>query len=466
MEENDVLNVSQAVEIAQGTLKNIPKLCVVGEVSGFRGPARSGHYYFTIKDDSSALDVIIWRGTYSKRTFDLRDGLKIQFKGTFQIYAPTGKLSFIISSFSLLGEGLLRQQVAQRAEKLRLEGLMDASRKRKIPAFCNRVAVVTSLSGKVIGDVKRTLARRNPLVEVLCVNTAVQGEGAEKQIMHALDVAARVQPDCILLVRGGGSFEDLMTFNDENLARKVASSPVPIVTGIGHEPDTSICDMVSDRRASTPTAAAESVAPAFEELQELLFNRSNRLQQAMVSYIDLKQQGCKNNLDKLMRTMKLALNHKHSQLTYWSDCRALNDPMMVIDRRCVELAQTQDRLFDISDYMFDRKVELLKTLKSQLSRQATQGFVEQQLINKHAVSTLYHIGRQLVHNFDTPIQAYAAKLEALSPLAVLSRGYSITYKNHDVVTSSLSLTKGDVLHVQLNDGDVVAHVDEVHFNTI
>ena len=264
-QERKELSVSQAVEIAAGALDAIPQLSVLGEVTGFRGPnARSGHCYFQIKDDSAAVDCIIWKGAYLKRTFDLRDGMQVSFKGSFNLYKATGRMSFVARSFSLAGEGLLRQQVAQLAEKLRREGLMDEARKRRIPVFCSRVAVVTSLSGAVIDDVKRTLRRRNPLVELVCVGAKVQGEGAPTELIEGLRRAASITPapDCILLVRGGGSFEDLMTFNDEELARAVAACPVPVVTGIGHEPDTSICDMVSDRRASTPTAAAAGVLPA------------------------------------------------------------------------------------------------------------------------------------------------------------------------------------------------------------
>ena len=287
-QERKELSVSQAVEIAAGALDAIPQLSVLGGGHRFSWSyARSGHCYFQIKDDSAAVDCIIWKGAYLKRTFDLRDGMQVSFKGSFNLYKPTGRMSFVARSFSLAGEGLLRQQVAQLAEKLRREGLMDEARKRRIPVFCSRVAVVTSLSGAVIDDVKRTLRRRNPLVEVVCVGAKVQGEGAPAELIEGLRRAASITPapDCILLVRGGGSFEDLMTFNDEELARAVAACPVPVVTGIGHEPDTSICDMVSDRRASTPTAAAESVAPAMTELADVLEARHQRLGAAMASMI-------------------------------------------------------------------------------------------------------------------------------------------------------------------------------------
>lgn len=346
-QERKELSVSQAVEIAAGALDAIPQLTVLGEVTGFRGPnARSGHCYFQIKDDSAAVDCIIWKGAYLKRTFDLRDGMQVSFKGSFNLYKATGRMSFVARSFSLAGEGLLRQQVAQLAEKLRREGLMDESRKRRIPVFCSRAAVVTSLSGAVIDDVKRTLRRRNPLVELVCVGAKVQGEGAPAELIDGLRRAASITPapDCILLVRGGGSFEDLMTFNDEELARAVAACPVPVVTGIGHEPDTSICDMVSDRRASTPTAAAESVAPAMTELADVLEARHQRLGAAMASMIGSAQV----DLEMLDQRGRRAWDTYTARLGDALDAAAcrpcLNDPTFMVERRESELALTADRL--------------------------------------------------------------------------------------------------------------------------
>ena len=191
----DALSVSQAVELAANALDALPMLTVIGEVTGFRGPnARSGHCYFQIKDDAAAVDCIVWRGTYAKRSFDLRDGMEVQFTGSFNLYNPTGRMSFVARSFTLAGEGLLRQQVAALAEKLRREGLMDEARKRPIPAFCTRVAVVTSLSGAVIDDVKRTLRRRNPLVELVCVGAKVQGEGAPAELIEGSPAPPRSSP--------------------------------------------------------------------------------------------------------------------------------------------------------------------------------------------------------------------------------------------------------------------------------
>ena len=174
------VSVSEAVALAKGAVSSWPTLVVNGEVSGFRGPnARSGHCYFEVKDDGASMSVIVWRGTAAKMGFQLRDGLAVQLTGKFDVYKASGKLSFVASKVEAAGEGLLRQQVAELARALEREGLMDPARKRHVPAFCSRVCVVTSLSGSVIEDVKRTLARRNPLVEIDVVGCSVQGADAE-----------------------------------------------------------------------------------------------------------------------------------------------------------------------------------------------------------------------------------------------------------------------------------------------
>lgn len=459
----DALSVSQAVEIAAGALDALPLLTVIGEVTGFRGPnARSGHCYFQIKDDAAAVDCIVWRGVYGKRTFDLRDGMQVQFTGNFNLYKPTGRMSFVAKSFTLAGEGLLRQQVAALAEKLRREGLMDEARKRHIPAFCSRVAVVTSLSGAVIDDVKRTLRRRNPLVELVCVGAKVQGEGAPDELIGALGRAAAIEPapDCILLVRGGGSFEDLMTFNDESLARAVAACPIPVITGIGHEPDTSICDMVSDRRCSTPTAAAESVAPAMTDLAELLAARERRLASATQSLV----RGAAGQVDTLAHRIVMAQGSRLAQLRSALDVASrrpcLQDPAYVVDRRVAELAQTADRLAGAIVRDQGRHRESVELLAPRLKR-STSGFSGKRHALELAASRLAHEGRALLAAPSSALSAQAASLDALSPLKVLSRGYSIAYDETGVATSVDRFEPGSTIRVALADGEVTGTVTKV-----
>lgn len=460
--EEDAVSVSQAIDIAAGALDRIPQLCVLGEVTGFRGPnARSGHCYFQIKDDSSAMDCIIWKGTYLKRAFDLRDGMQVHLTGSFNLYKAQGKMSFVARSFSLAGEGMLRQQVAALAEKLRREGLMDESR-RRIPAFCSRVAVVTSLSGAVIDDVKRTLRRRNPLVELICVGSKVQGEGAPEELIEGLRRAAAITPapDCILLVRGGGSFEDLMTFNDESLARAVAACPVPVVTGIGHEPDTSICDMVGDRRCSTPTAAAESVAPAITELAELLAAREHRLVQSFTSMAASARADLDASSMRAGRAMTQRLAQMDAALAASASRPCLMRPAFMVEQRSMDLARSAERFSSALVQSQQRYARELDALSPRLAA-STSGLAAKRHALELAASRLSAAGPAMLSEPAARLAQGAAKLDALSPLGVLARGYSIAYSQDRVATSTSAFAPGSRLRVRLADGDVYGTVDRV-----
>lgn len=436
------LSVSEAVALASGAVEAWPTLVVTGEVSGFRGRnARSGHCYFEVKDDASSMSVIVWRGTADKMGFELRDGLTVQLTGKFEIYSATGRLSFVARRVESAGEGLLRQRVAELARALEREGLMDPARKRHVPVFCSRVCVVTSLSGSVIEDVKRTLARRNPLVEIDVVGCSVQGSDAPATIVRALRTAAAAAPDAILLVRGGGSYEDLMCFNDESVARAVAACPVPVVTGIGHEPDTTIADMVADRRSSTPTAAAESVAPAIDEVERQMLQRQVRLGRAMSRAVEVRSQRV-TSLERLMSgSMEASLGRRRVALDALGARRCLTDPLAPLHTARETLVQTAERLHDAPP-------RILTRAHADLGRDA---------------SALAKAGGALLRPAESQLQRLAASLDALSPLSVLSRGYAIARDaaGH-VVHDASSLSPGDVVSVRVSEGAFEATVTTTH----
>ncbi len=476
------ISVSEALGLAKATVEGMPTLLVTGEVSGFRGPARTGHCYFQLKDDVSATDAIVWRGTYQASGVQLRDGLQVLMAGKFQVYTPTGRMSFVAKSLQVSGEGLLRQQVAALARRLEAEGLMDPARKRKIPAFCTRVAVVTSPTGSVIDDVKRTLARRNPLVELLVSGCAVQGEGAPEQIIAALRRAAAAAPDAILLVRGGGSYEDLMTFNDERLAREVAACPVPVITGIGHEPDTCICDMVADRRCSTPTAAAESVAPAFDEITRSFHDRERRLAQAMSARLA----GHRQTLDAFSQRSSQAERAMLARLRLGVDAlashRCLQDPRAAIDDRAAQLELTAQRLHDAAPRSLTRlkaqvdalaahrclqdplaplheRAEAIEALGARLAvagpRMGTRLARETSALGTRLVS----VGPRMLQAHQATLARNAAQLDALSPLRVLARGYAIARDEVGHVVSHPGQVKvGDALTVLMDGGGLTTQV--------
>lgn len=439
--EAEAVSVSEAVALAQGAVRAWPKLVVNGEVTGFRGPnRRSGHLYFEVKDDVSSMSVIVWRGTAAKIGFELKDGLSVQLTGKFDVYKASGKLSFIASHVEAAGEGILRQQVAALAQALSREGLMDPSRKRPVPVFCSRVCVVTSLSGSVLEDVKRTLARRNPLVQIDVAGCSVQGAGAAATIIRALRTAAAARPDAILLVRGGGSFEDLMCFNDEALAREIAACPVPVVTGIGHEPDTTIADMVADRRASTPTAAAESVAPAIDEVERQMLQRQVRLGRAMAETLKSWRQGVESSTHLMQGALEADIKRRRVVLDGLGKRRCLTNPLAPLQDRLADLALTEQRLHDAMPRVVARQ-------DGRVSQLGTR---------------LHESGSRLLRPAEATLSRLAASLDALSPLSVLARGYAIARDGQGhVVRDAACLACGDAISVQLGAGSIEATVTKI-----
>lgn len=419
-EQSSAYTVTQAMNAAKRGLEKI-RLTVIGEVSEFNDKPGYKAAYFTVHDDDCSMPCLMWRDRYNASGVTLQAGMLVELTGNFSCYPAKGRLQFSVASMQLAGEGKLRMQVAQLARKLEAEGLMDASRKRRVPPLPQRIAVVTSPRGKAVHDVIRTLRRRYPLGELLICGVPVEGQDAPARIIQGLEAAwsASPAPDVILLVRGGGSYEDLMPFNDESLARAVAASPIPVVTGIGHEPDNSICDMVSDRRCSTPTAAAEAIALSTEELSNKLANAQDALRRSVENYMQAQQAQLDRLLDRPL----------------WHDAHYFTGSY-----------------FQTLDAMEER---LLRAIPDALRADA------------HALELLkgklLNFGPHLCGGFGRDIALCAAKLDALSPLKTLSRGYSITYAadGHSVVDSVQHVNDGDHIQVQVQDGRLACTVDAI-----
>jgi exodeoxyribonuclease VII large subunit len=239
---------------------NLRDLWVEGEVSNLSRPA-SGHLYFTLKDQNAQLRCVMWKNQAALLRTPLQDGAAVEAHGVVSVYEQRGQYQLYVDRIRPKGEGALFQEYLRLKDQLEGEGLFDPERKRAIPSWPKKIGIVTSPSGAAFQDMKDTLERRYPLVEVLLSPTSVQGEGAPAEIIQALDRLYKLKPDLILIGRGGGSIEDLWAFNDEGLARKLAQSPVPVISGVGHETDFTIADFVADLRAPTPTAAAELAVP-------------------------------------------------------------------------------------------------------------------------------------------------------------------------------------------------------------
>ena len=411
------LTVTEAMGWAKRTLEGVP-LRVIGEVS--EATDRSGYkaVYFTLCDGSSVMSCLMWRDVFASSGVPLREGMLVEVTGTLTVYAPKGRMQFQVRTLQAAGEGALRMQVAALARRLEAEGLMRPERRRPLPEFPDRIALVTSPRGKAVHDVIRTLRRRYPIAELLIAGVAVEGAGAVSAIVEGMRTAAASGADVVILARGGGSYEDLMPFNDEAVARAVVACPVPVVTGIGHEPDTSIADMVADLRASTPTAAAEAVAPSSEEVGSRLEAQRRLLARALSGSVRAAER-------------RVAVVRSHA---------VFRDPKA--------LTATSAQRLDAA------AAGLPRALPGRLARDRSR-------LDAAGVRLTGSASRSL-ERFGADLRLAASRLEDLSPLGILARGYAVCYaEDGAVLRSSNELDPGDRVLVRLHHGAAGCLVESV-----
>lgn len=411
-----VLSVSAAVRLTNSILHE-HTFIIEGEVSELNNKPGYKAVYFTIKDEDASLPCMMWKNRFQASGIDLHLGVKVQVTGSFNVYAPTGRMSFDVARLVLAGEGDLRARVAQLAEKLRKEGLMDVSRKRPIPQLPQSIGLVTSPRGAVVHDVLRTLRRRYPLARVVFAGVPVEGANAAQQLSMALTSVAATDVEVILLVRGGGSFENFMPFNDEGLARTIASCSKPVVTGIGHEPDTTIADMVADLRASTPTGAAQAVSPQAGELQELLQNQALRLSGSLTQRL--------NTSAAFLGSIGSRPLFKDPTTLYASEMQTVDLMQETMERLGKTFTQKQNHSLDLTASAFVR------------------------------------IGKSLVVPYQSQAAVITSRLNDLSPLKILERGWSITRDNQGAIIKSVTQVKPqDHITVQLLDGVLACQIED------
>ena len=385
-------SVTEALTLVKGALKDIT-LVIQGEVTGIKTGRNFSAVYFSIKDAESVMPCLIWKNRYSAMDVQLKEGMLVNLTGNFSVYTKKGQMNFDVQRVEKAGEGELRAKVNALIEKLTKAGITDASNKKEIPAYPERIGVITSGSGAVIHDILRTIRRRAKGIEVNFCGVAVEGEDAPAQMFEAVRNLDAEGLDVILLVRGGGSFEDMVPFNDEGLARAIYEAKTPIVTAIGHEQDTTVADLVSDLRASTPTAAAEIVTQNLMELPEKLQDEAYVLSDIVSAKID--------ELARALREQKLRLD--------------ATSPANVLQQQRMRL-----------DYDLMRMQKLPESILS---------------ANKLKLS------------------ASAKRLEDLSPLSVLTRGYSYTKDaNNKVIKSASTCEVEDLVTVVLSDGKLQCEV--------
>jgi exodeoxyribonuclease VII large subunit len=267
----------------------VGEVSVAGEISNLRHQS-SGHYYFTLKDEGSQIPCALFKGSALRLAVQPKDGAKVVVEGEVSVYAPRGAYQLIVRSLEPAGKGDLHQRFEELKRKLQMEGLFAEERKREIPEFVERVALVTSPTGAAVRDAIHVLQRRCPRIRITIFGVKVQGEGAAEEVADAIgEIGRRKLADVVLVVRGGGSLEDLWAFNEEEVARAVVASPIPVISGVGHETDFTICDFVADVRAPTPSAAAEIVSRPDEDWREEVRGWGERLAEAAIDFLEEKK---------------------------------------------------------------------------------------------------------------------------------------------------------------------------------
>ena len=418
----------------------LERVYLTGQVSNFR--KRPTHQYFSLKDDHAVIQATIWSGIYQKLGFDLEEGMKINVIGRVQIYEPSGSYSIIIEKAEPDGVGALAIQFEQLKKKLTEEGLFQERFKQPLPQFAKRIGVVTSRSGAVIRDIITTVSRRFPGVDILLYPTKVQGEGAAEEIARNISRAnQRDDLDLLIIGRGGGSIEDLWAFNEEIVVRAIFESRLPIISSVGHETDVTLADFVADRRAATPTAAAELATPVTKlDLLTHLQNQEKRMATAVQNVLSRKKEALKKCSQSvifrqperlydgyLQRLDQLQLRLKQSLRTRISDNKQL------VQARTHQLVQLSP-VTKIQRYQ-DRLSQLDKLLRSQMA-----------LVYDAKVAEVKRLSEALL---------------MLDTSRIVARGYAIVKKEETVVDSVEKLKKKDQVTLLMRDGQVELEVKDV-----
>lgn len=428
----EVLTVSQLNQRTRQLLEDVfAQVCVEGEISNLARPA-SGHIYFTLKDAKAQVKCAFFRQNNLRCRQSLENGTLVKVAARVSLYEGRGDYQLIVERLEAAGEGALRAAFEALKLKLQTEGLFDQQRKRPLPAFPRRIGVISSPTGAVWQDILSVFARRAPQIALTLVPTAVQGNEATAQIVHALKLADRAGFDAIILARGGGSLEDLWCFNEESVARALAACKTVVVSAIGHETDISISDFVADVRAPTPTAAAELLAP----------DRQQLLQQ-----LKILQQRLNQRLRERLKSCSLQLASLQARLRH---------PKQRIEHGMQRLDELELRLVRTCRQQLQEKNRQLAMLQLQLQRQHPQLFLDrQQLQLEHYQQTLVKCMDRVLQAEHKKLQGLAQALNLISPLATLERGYSIlTDEQHQVVRSTRQLATGQPLLARLSDGQV------------
>lgn len=432
------LTVADVVRWANHAVERYGLLWIEAEAAEVKRPV-SGHVYFLLRDKGACIPAVMWRTTAVRLRFSLEPGVRVRVRGKLGVFDRDGRLQLYVDFVEPVGAGAAALALEELKRKLAAEGLFAEDRKRRTPALPRRIGVVTSRTGAALRDIVRTIQRRFPPVQIVVADCMVQGPTAPAQIVHALRVVQNARVDVVILGRGGGATTDLAAFNDERVVRAVAACRVPLVSAVGHEVDITLCDLAADARASTPTAAGELVVPVRVQLERLLATEEKRLRREL----GLRLRDARQELDDLAEstrtTLRARLAARGVELRRLEHRLTATHPRAQLARRRSELARLEARLgtVDPRPRLAARRAEIRRL-------EAAMAGAMRRAVDRRRAAFAQGLGR----------------LDALSPLRVLERGYALATHDGRVVTDAGSVARGDRLTLRLARGRVHATVDE------
>jgi len=396
---------------------NLNKVFIKGEISNFKAHT-TGHFYFSIKDEASKINAIMFKTNSSKLNFIPTEGMKVLVTGSIRIYEATGNYQIYVEDLLEDGIGNLYIAFEQLKEKLTKEGLFNQEHKKPLPKIPSRIGIVTASTGAAVKDIISTIRRRYPICETILFPCLVQGENAPKDIINKIEMASKYDIDVLIVGRGGGAFEDLNCFNDEGVARAIFNSNIPIISAVGHEIDFTIADYVADFRAPTPTGAAEIAVPNIIDLKHMIKQYNIRLNESIiktVKYLKLTLDSIKNSF--IIKNPLIMFENKKQTLDLLNE-KLTRVVLTKIEKNKVKLFQFKN------NYILNNPINLYKNKRNELNN----------IIDK---------------------------LELLNPLNTLKRGYTLTYIDEKVVKTINDLKINNKIKIKFSDGFVLSKIEEI-----
>ena len=445
MAENKYLTVTDLNYYITQKFKNDPylhKVFLQGELSNFRY-RRNSHQYFSLKDEKSKINVVMFRSFFEKVKFKPEEGMKVYVVGYVSVYGPQGSYQFYAEQMEPAGLGALYEQLKQLQAKLAKEGLFDPAHKKPLPHFPDRIAVVTSASGAVIHDIMVTTNRRFPHAEIDLYPAQVQGDTAADSLIRAMQqIAAQGDKyDVMIIGRGGGSLEDLWPFNEEKVVRQVYAMPMPVISSVGHETDTTLCDLVADARAATPTAAAEYATPnTLDELAHI-----------------------KQLTSQLVASMQNIIRSKRDRLSRVQTSVIMREPTRLYDQQIQQVDQLKQRLQNSMQNRVTHSAQSYQLLKQRLfsvspDKKINQLQQQKQFLQQRMIDNMQHYLKNKRNVFTQVMQ----QLDDYSPLKTLERGFVYSTNEHgETISSVKQVQKDDRLLLHFKDGQVDAVVTKI-----